>query len=652
MDNALNNEPVQLDEEFEKAEQEVMSYLPEMNEIELTALIGELGLEIPADKKGRRALYRFILTELLKIEQDNEDGGKAKYLGIHAFLRTQADRKKEFIDQLMETPVVKQQNRTLPLLPTELGAGHVDINQQGKLFVDEPPKINRAPRATSLVHLKECKIRGSIGDPGEKEKVSYDGLMSQINEKIAEGYDENRIVGAVINAITPGNVFKSRLETQRNLDGSIPLDELLQMLRIHFLEESSQDLMRKMSDLMQENGETASVFCTKLIVLRNQVLSRSLEEGCKIDPGYLRQRFLKSFATGLRNGNIRNELREALKGNPSDNKIQELIAAAVRAETERAGKFSNMKGMEVSAVERERSDFQIREGGRKKEEELANKMTKKMEEMQVQHRQEMGSLRSELMEIKTVFKTGFSNLSNPNPTFGQQPQMYVQPPPPTGSFQPSVANQYSQSSVQSSNPTSNNQYIIPQMRGNNGPRPPPNNSNQGNQNAPGRRRFSGCQNCVNNNNRWCDHCLYCGQSGHQVATCPRALSRRASGGTIANQVPSQIVTPVPTQPAPTQFAQTAALQTQYQPQSLQSQPPSLMYYPQQTAELQTQHQPQSLQSQPPSLMYYPQQAPTQFSPQAATFNPQSYVQPQQPASFVQDPTIALPGGNVAMPPEN
>ena len=231
------------------------------------------------------------------------------------------------------------------------------------------------------------------------------------------------------------------------------------------------------------------------------------------------------------------------------------------------------------------------------------------------------------MEIKTVFKTGFSNLSNPNPTFGhQQPPMYVQPPPPTGNFQPSVANQYSQSSVQSSNSTPNNQYIIPQMRGNNGPRPPTNNSNQGNQNASGRRRFSGCQNCVNNNNRWCDHCLYCGQAGHQVATCPRALSRRASGGTTANQVPSQVVAPVSTQPAPTQFAQTAALQTQ--------------------------HQPQSLPSQPTALVYYPQQAQTQFSPQAATFNPQSYVQPQQPASLVQDPTIALPGGNVVLPPEN
>ena len=186
------------------------------------------------------------------------------------------------MDQLLGTPVVKRHNRTLPLLPEELGAGRIENKPQGKLYADEPPKINRAPikenRATSLVHLKECKIRGSIGDPGEKEKVSYDGLMSQINEKIAEGYDENRIVGAVINAITPGNVFKSRLETQRNLDGAISLEELLQMLRIHFLEESSQDLLRKMSDLMQENGETASVFCTKLIVLRNQVLSRSIED--------------------------------------------------------------------------------------------------------------------------------------------------------------------------------------------------------------------------------------------------------------------------------------------------------------------------------------------------------------------------------------
>ena len=103
----MDNGPV-LDEEFEKAEQEVMSYLPEMDEVELTALIGELGLEIPAETKGRRALYRFILGELLKIEQDMADGGRAKYLSIHAFLRTQAERKKEFVDQLLGTPVVKR----------------------------------------------------------------------------------------------------------------------------------------------------------------------------------------------------------------------------------------------------------------------------------------------------------------------------------------------------------------------------------------------------------------------------------------------------------------------------------------------------------------------------------------------------------------
>ena len=37
--------------------------------------------------------------------------------------------------------------------------------------------------SASLYHLKECKIRGSIGDPGEKDKLGYYGLMSEIKER-------------------------------------------------------------------------------------------------------------------------------------------------------------------------------------------------------------------------------------------------------------------------------------------------------------------------------------------------------------------------------------------------------------------------------------------------------------------------------------
>ena len=75
------------DEVFEKAEQEVMSFLPEMEEAELKVLCQEIGLEIPEDKKGRGKLYRFVFTYLMGIEETDVDQGKARYIQIHGVLR-------------------------------------------------------------------------------------------------------------------------------------------------------------------------------------------------------------------------------------------------------------------------------------------------------------------------------------------------------------------------------------------------------------------------------------------------------------------------------------------------------------------------------------------------------------------------------------
>ena len=71
---------------FEKAEREVMSFLPEMEELELQALIKELGLVVPEEKTGRRDLYRFVLADLMEKEKAG-DGGKANYIKVHGVLR-------------------------------------------------------------------------------------------------------------------------------------------------------------------------------------------------------------------------------------------------------------------------------------------------------------------------------------------------------------------------------------------------------------------------------------------------------------------------------------------------------------------------------------------------------------------------------------
>jgi hypothetical protein len=207
-------------------------------------------------------------------------------------------------------PVVPDMNQ---FLQTGLGLPPDTHAHDTSLLTSLPKKPHTKQTSTNYCHLKECKIRGKIGDPGEKDTLGYYGLLSEIKERELEGYKPERIVGAVINAIMPGNIFKRRLEMKRNLEGTISLDDLRKMLRTHYQERNSNTILLELQKAVQGSAESATTFCNRLIVLRDEVQSRSAEEGTMITPQYLRKRFLQSFQTGLRNGNIRNKhLKEGL----------------------------------------------------------------------------------------------------------------------------------------------------------------------------------------------------------------------------------------------------------------------------------------------------------------------------------------------------
>ena len=524
-----------VDELFEKAEQEVMSFLPEMVGTELEALCGELGLEIPPEKKGsRRGLYRLVLGHLMDQERENDDGGKAKYIQVHGVLRQMAMAKAEEANKHTEPPPPDHKpmrdfnmNMIDAMMEPQDGTRTTPLGYRPP-GAEENARRRLVPKVASLYHLKECKIRGSIGDPGEKDKLGYYGLISEIKERQNEGYDDDRIVGAVINAVTPGNVFKRRLEMRRNLEGSIPLPILHEMLKTHYQEKGSSSIFRELSDAVQGADEKATTFCNRLIVIRDEALSRSIEEGCRLDVQYLKKRFLKSFATGLRNGNIRNELREILKTEPSDDELLKSIGEAVRGEDERAVKMAELKrgslGADVSLVQREKNDFQV---GKK------DLWSAKLEQMKANHQQEMNELRADISEIKHIFKSGLSNLSAvaANPSFNAIPPL----PSTANAGQPLVVQDTSDFGMgtlnlaqqsQSYGPAVQQQpqqYVIPQMRNQNNLQ-----SNQMSTNMQGlpslprrnRPRFQGCTACVNQNNPRCNHCFYCGGLDHKIENCP------------------------------------------------------------------------------------------------------------------------------------
>jgi hypothetical protein len=244
--------------------------------------------------------------------------------------------------------------------------------------------------------------------------------------------------------------------------------------------------------------------------------------------------------------------------------------------------MTNSKVAEVAAVGRgEKNDFQIStkrgEAERKKEIKWGDDYTvRMMEELKLAHQNEIGSIRAELSEVKSVIKSGFSNLASlSGSTLGplQQPSVYDSVS--ANQYQPSFTHITQPPSNISTNPSSTNAtvqsaniqpppivqqpqsapYIAPHLRNQPQPllaqlpslqsqppsytsQPPSFSSFQNNNN----RRFSGCQACVAQNNRWCDHCLLCGGADHRVNACPRRNNRQPA--------PSLVATPNPTAAAP------------------------------------------------------------------------------------------------------
>ena len=151
-----------------------------------------------------------------------------------------------------------------------------------------------------------------------------------------------------------------------------------------------------------------------------------------------------------------------------------------------------------------------------------------MEEMQIKHEQELGSLRNDISEIKSIFKSGFSNLSAmvaPSQTLNQVPNVATLGQPTLGistvNQLPSVLFDPNVQVVPPPNHNPNVAALTHQPVGN------PNNMVPASLLPPlsrpyviPPRRFSGCQACVVQNVR-CTHCFLCGQGDHKMDICPR-----------------------------------------------------------------------------------------------------------------------------------
>ncbi|KAL6454997.1 hypothetical protein MHYP_G00365650 [Metynnis hypsauchen] len=192
------------------------------------------------------------------------------------------------------------------------------------------------PQALSF-WSREFKISGQIGEPGQKDRLTFSSLARQIEHGLNKGVSEVEIVDAVIRAIAPGMQLHSYLEGRANLT----LPTLRRILRSHYQERSATELYKQLTSEVQGIKETPQAFLIRAVDLRQKILfaSQESESGLKYDPGLVQNLFLHTVLTGLQNDNIKRDLQPYLEQSDiTDELLLERLNIACAYETERNNK--------------------------------------------------------------------------------------------------------------------------------------------------------------------------------------------------------------------------------------------------------------------------------------------------------------------------
>ena len=414
-------------------ESEVMMFLSDLEAAELVEVCNKIQLTFPEEARGKKnSLLKLLFTHLITLD-GKEDNGFATYKIIHAHV---TDIKKDLPNdpKLVNTSEVKHE------------VNKIEASENKHPWVE-------------IQKLNNFKISGIIAGVSEKDKLSYTSLSYQIANGRKLGVSEDRICGAVINAISPSNNLRTYLESKPNLN----LVSLVEVLHSHFKEKDSASVFTELSNAVQQSTETALDFVLRLMCLRQKMLDLSNEEGCPYDENLLGKRFFHTIFTGIRNANIRVELREKFQHNStiSDEELLKYVSEVIANEIEHNEKLCK-KGT-ANIVE----NLDAHSSNSFKEKKKDNPFIK-IEELKLTHEKEMAAMRAELSELRTAFQ------ANPSSSLPQ-----IQP----------------------------DQTYIPRRRFH----PRNNNFSQ-------RRKCSACE---KNNTQRCFHCFTCGSAEHFMFACPQ-----------------------------------------------------------------------------------------------------------------------------------
>lgn len=319
------------EEERQFLEEIAFTRLPQLSEDQLKEVAQKFQLQ---DTGTKICLYKVILGYFSSI-------ATTTFEGLKIFVELNELLDKFFIKKcLKESPQKQEDNILKSKIQKCLKAA-----TPKKLLQTE---LSGENELTQIRKFREFKINGKIGTPGQKEKLSFMSLIYQMNSGLEKGYSERDICEAVIRSISPDLPLRSYLEGKEIKD----IASLSKILRTHFKEPNSTALFTQLSNSRQTSTESAQDYVIRLMALRQKILFVNKEETCNYSIDLIQNRFVHAVLVGLRNENIRNELRPILKSQEtlSDEILLEHLSVAMSDEHEHSEKVYKRR-TDVSKIE-------------------------------------------------------------------------------------------------------------------------------------------------------------------------------------------------------------------------------------------------------------------------------------------------------------
>ncbi len=530
-----------------------------MNEKELEELFAKINLSLPAGAKGKKNVMLRVFNKHLAGLDEMEDQGFASIKTMHGFvtatpeektvdknpeLKTGVDSPKVFKSEGLEEDfaallksiqirtedaddslaavlksvqtkmgenelatllrkTLEQTQKTVPPTKSEI-EGSEGLGKECGVVLEKTKSENKS---FEYHKLSTFKLSGTIG--GEKGNMSFDDLSFQIRNAEKQGYSEESIIGAVIKCIS--SEYQD-LRTIFELQPDVSLDEMLEILEPIFKQKDSAAYFADLCNAVQKGTQSVMAFVVSLLSLKHKILVKSKQEGTPFDSNLLMKQLMKSMYSGIKNTNIRTEIRENCRGirNMPQATLLKIVGEAVNIESERAEKFSTKS---VSVVSTEGL-----EDGLKSTKNKDNYLPAQVQELKALHDKQITQLSGEMVEIKSLLTTVCTMLTTPSQgtnCSAAAPAQNFGAPMNDGLWKLVTHQQQNGQGWQNRNNNGNN--------GNNRQ-----NSNRSNyNNTRNSTRNNRCANCVSNNFFKCGHCLVCCKEGHRANECP---DKQQAGG--------------------------------------------------------------------------------------------------------------------------